>query len=153
VFLFVVLCLSVVEQPALERPDGDEGNQHQRRGEYPNPHVAETDHHAHRRYYPDRGRGGQSPDLNALPEDGPGAEETNAGHDLRGDTGWISLVSENRLRANGREEARAHSDQRHRADAGRVTMPLALGTDDDREDEGDDDAKGEIQIAANWQRL
>jgi len=32
-------------------------------------------------------------------------------------------------------------------------MPLALGTDDDREDEGDDDAKGEIQIAANWQRL
>jgi hypothetical protein len=32
-------------------------------------------------------------------------------------------------------------------------MPLALRTDDDREDEGDDDAKGEIQIAADWQRL
>jgi hypothetical protein len=32
-------------------------------------------------------------------------------------------------------------------------MPLALRADDDREDEGDDDAKGEIQIAADWQRL
>jgi hypothetical protein len=32
-------------------------------------------------------------------------------------------------------------------------MPLAFGADDDREDQGDDDAKGEIQIAADWQRL
>jgi hypothetical protein len=34
-----------------------------------------------------------------------------------------------------------------------VTVPLALGTDDDREDQSDDDAEGEIQIAADWQRL
>jgi hypothetical protein len=32
-------------------------------------------------------------------------------------------------------------------------MPLAFGADDDREDQRDDDAKGEIQIAADWQRL
>jgi hypothetical protein len=32
-------------------------------------------------------------------------------------------------------------------------MPLAFRADGDREDEGDDDAKGEIQIAADWQRL
>jgi hypothetical protein len=34
-----------------------------------------------------------------------------------------------------------------------MTMPLALRADDDGEDEGDDDAEGEIQIAADWQRL
>jgi len=31
-------------------------------------------------------------------------------------------------------------------------MPLAFGPDRDGEDEGDDDAKGEIQIAAERQR-
>jgi len=33
-----------------------------------------------------------------------------------------------------------------------VTVVLALGPDRDGEDEGDDDAKGEIQIAAQSQR-
>jgi hypothetical protein len=33
-----------------------------------------------------------------------------------------------------------------------VTVPLALGSDRDGKDEGDDDAKGEIQIAAERQR-
>jgi hypothetical protein len=33
-----------------------------------------------------------------------------------------------------------------------MTVVLALGPDRDGEDEGDDDTKGEIQIAAEWQR-
>jgi hypothetical protein len=33
-----------------------------------------------------------------------------------------------------------------------VTVPFALGTDGDGEEQGDDDAKGEIQIAAERQR-
>src|SRR5258708_15636361 len=152
-FLFVVLRPSVVEEPALQRPDGDEGDQHQRRREYPDPDVAEADHHAHRGDHPDRGRGGQSPYLNALPEDGAGAKETHAGHDLRSDSGWIGLVSENRLSANGREEARAHSDQSHRADACGVAAPLALGTHDDPELEGDDASTTESPIAPDCHRL
>jgi hypothetical protein len=33
-----------------------------------------------------------------------------------------------------------------------VTVVLALASDRDGEDQGDDDTKGEVQIAAEWQR-
>ncbi len=87
-----------------------------------------------------------------MAQDGARAEEAHAGHDLRGDARRVGAASEDRLQADRREQACADADQGHGADPRRVTVVLALGPDRDGEDEGDDDTKGEIQIAAEWQR-
>jgi len=61
-------------------------------------------------------------------------------------------AAEERLEADRREQTCPDAHQRHGADPRRVAVILTLGADRDGEDEGDDDAKGEIQIAAERQR-
>ncbi len=81
-----------------------------------------------------------------------GAEKADPGDYLRGDARGIGSAAEKRLEADRREQACPDAHQRHRADPRRVPVVLTLGADRDGEDEGDDDAKGEIQIAAERQR-
>jgi hypothetical protein len=150
--LFDVPAFLAMEHAALERPYRDQRHEHEHRGEDANPKATESDDHPDCCDHPDGSRGGQASDVCALPEDGARAEKADTGDNLRGDAGGIGAAAEKRLKADCGEQARADADQRHRANARRVAMKLTLGPDGDRQDEGDDDAKGEIQIAAKRQR-
>jgi hypothetical protein len=150
--LFDVPALSAMEQALLERPDRHEGYEHQHRSEDPDSEKPKADDHAHGRDDPDGGCGREAPDVGAVPEDGAGAEEADPGDDLRGDARRVCAACEERLEAHRSEQARANAHQGHGADAGRVAVVLALSPDRDGEDQGDDDTKGEIQIAAESQR-
>src|SRR4029077_21286037 len=101
---------------------------------------------------PDGGRGREAPDVGAMAEDRAGAQEADSRDYLRGDARRVRAAREKRLEAHRGEQAGADADQGHGADSGGVTVVFALTADRDGEDQGDDDTKGEIQIAAERQR-
>jgi hypothetical protein len=150
--LLSVPAFPAMEHAALERSYRHQRHEHEHGGEDPDANAPESDDHPYRRDHPDRRGRGQAPDIGARPKDGARAEKSDAGDYLCGDAGGIRAGAKEWLEPDRREQARADADERHRANAGRVTVEFPLGTDCDREDEGDDDAEGEIQIAAKRQR-
>jgi hypothetical protein len=83
-----------VKQLLLDRPEKEKHCQDEEGGEYRRNVKAKPDSHADRRHHPDRGSGRQAVDLVALAQDGARAEESNACHDLGGDTGRIGRRAE-----------------------------------------------------------
>src|ERR1700687_2573207 len=83
-----------MEETALQRPDRHQGDEHKRSREDPDLEISETDYHPDRGDHPDGGRGGQAPDVGAVPEDGARAEEAHAGNDLGGDTRRVGAAAE-----------------------------------------------------------
>jgi len=85
-------------------------------------------------------------DLIALPQDGARAKETDPSDYLRRDAGRVCCGAEN-FESKPREEAGADSDEAQGFDSRRVAMKLALETDCDGEDCGDEEAKRKVGVA------
>jgi len=90
--------------------------------------------------------------LVALAEDCAGAEKSHARHDLSGDSRRVCRGVKD-LEAEPREQAGPDSDQPEGLDSGGMAAPLTLQADGDREDCCDEQAKGEIYVAEEWQLL
>ena len=83
---------------------------------------------------PERRRGVQPMDVDALAQDDAGAQEADAGHDLGGDARRITLAN----KAGEHDEARRA--QRHEgigAQAGHLLVPLPLETDRGAQHQGE----------------
>src|SRR5262249_44702899 len=107
--------------------------------------VAEADRHSDSGGNPDRGRGGQSPDVAALAQDAAGAEEADTGHHLRSDARRVDILVKGN-EAEAREQTCARRDEGHRSNAGCVATDLSLQAKRHARDEGAKDAKREVEL-------
>jgi hypothetical protein len=89
-------------------------------------------------------------DLIALAQDGAGAQEADACDHLSGDARRVGARAEN-FKPQPREQARANADETECLDACGMAVELALETDRDRKDRGDEQAQGEVGVASEWQ--
>ena len=103
--------------------------------------------HAYTGYEPDGGRGGEPLDAIVVHKDDAGADEADAGDDLRGNTGWIEHdatggedIHEAVLR-DEQEEGGGGADDRIGSEAGALMAKLPLKADQCRENEG----RGELE--------
>ena len=90
--------------------------------------------------------------LVALTEDRAGTQEPDAGHHLGSDACRVGRSFED-FESKSREQARADANQPQGLDARRVPVELALEADRNREDGGDKQPEGEIDVAEEWQLL
>ena len=93
---------------------------------------------------PDGGRGGDALHRQPFTEHEAGAEETDAGHDLRGDAAVVAGEEP----AGIGEEGGAHADEGHRADAGGIAAELAFEAHEGAEDGGQRQPPDDLPLQA-----
>lgn len=110
--------------------EGDEGGK-----------AAEACAHGHAdcRDEPDVRGGREADDVVFVMDEGSGAEEADAGDDLRRDAGAVGLASEEPICGEQGEEAGTYGNDHVRPDARRLPAPVALNANNEAEDCGDKD--------------
>ena len=135
----------------FEKGQGDEDEYHARQGDGI---VAPAGGDAQTGHGPKAGGGGQTLDIGALPEDGPGAQEAHAGDDLGRKAAGVGggavggIFGEDGL-AGEHDGAGAQSHQNVGAHTGRAVGVFPLGADDHAHDHGAQEPQADLAQTQN----